>query len=440
MEPPGSATSSSRAGTRRPRSRSCSGPSPTGSRPIVVDNGSTDGTADVARTLGATVVHEARPGYGAAVHAGSWPRRPSTSRSWTATTRWISATCRRCSTRCATRASRWPSADAARSRSRRLAVARAGRHELLATWLRRSQRTSACTTSPPCGSAAATTCWPSTSEDRRFGYPLELMVKAAPGRLDRREIDIAYRPRAAGTRSKVSGSMRGTAQAVHDFAGGAPMSGPTILVVAKAPVPGLAKTRIAADLGDAAAADLAAAALLDTLETAVSSGLPRRRRHDRRPRPGRRGARDPRPLMAGLVVVPQGGDGFGERLAHAHRDADAVTASCRSAWTRRSCVPTTSGGRPDRLSNHPSVLGPAEDGGWWLLGVRHGVGRVRARTVAMSTATATGQQTSEVFAGTHRPPPLTARHRLVGRRDARGEDIPIPSSRSAAAVSERVRA
>src|SRR5690349_19024985 len=37
---------------------------------VVVDNGSTDGTADVARDLGATVVHELVPGYGAAVHAG----------------------------------------------------------------------------------------------------------------------------------------------------------------------------------------------------------------------------------------------------------------------------------------------------------------------------------------------------------------------------------
>ena len=43
---------------------------PAGFAVIVVDNGSTDGTADVARALGATVVHESAPGYGAAVHAG----------------------------------------------------------------------------------------------------------------------------------------------------------------------------------------------------------------------------------------------------------------------------------------------------------------------------------------------------------------------------------
>ena len=37
---------------------------------IVVDNGSRDGTAAVARELGARVVAETTPGYGAAVHAG----------------------------------------------------------------------------------------------------------------------------------------------------------------------------------------------------------------------------------------------------------------------------------------------------------------------------------------------------------------------------------
>ncbi len=43
---------------------------PVGARPIVVDNGSTDGSAEVAAALGATVVSEWRRGYGAACHAG----------------------------------------------------------------------------------------------------------------------------------------------------------------------------------------------------------------------------------------------------------------------------------------------------------------------------------------------------------------------------------
>ena len=37
---------------------------------VVVDNGSTDGTGEVARKHGATVIHEARRGYGSACLAG----------------------------------------------------------------------------------------------------------------------------------------------------------------------------------------------------------------------------------------------------------------------------------------------------------------------------------------------------------------------------------
>jgi glycosyltransferase involved in cell wall biosynthesis len=43
---------------------------PTGFRPIVVDNGSADGSAEIATALGATVIRAERRGYGAACHAG----------------------------------------------------------------------------------------------------------------------------------------------------------------------------------------------------------------------------------------------------------------------------------------------------------------------------------------------------------------------------------
>ena len=43
---------------------------PRGYRVLVVDNNSTDGTAEVARRYGAAVVAEPIPGYGSAVHAG----------------------------------------------------------------------------------------------------------------------------------------------------------------------------------------------------------------------------------------------------------------------------------------------------------------------------------------------------------------------------------
>jgi len=53
--------------------------------------------------------------------------------------------------------------------------------------------------------------------DRRFGYPLELLVAAGRAGWAVTEVDVAYHPRAAGTRSKVTGSVRGTARAIHDM-------------------------------------------------------------------------------------------------------------------------------------------------------------------------------------------------------------------------------
>jgi hypothetical protein len=52
--------------------------------------------------------------------------------------------------------------------------------------------------------------------DRGFGYPFELLLRAAAAGWRVREFDVEYRPRAGG-RSKVSGSVRGTARAARDM-------------------------------------------------------------------------------------------------------------------------------------------------------------------------------------------------------------------------------
>ena len=54
--------------------------------------------------------------------------------------------------------------------------------------------------------------------DRAFGYPLELLLRARSAGWRVSEVDVAYRARTAGTRSKVSGSVRGTLRAVRDMA------------------------------------------------------------------------------------------------------------------------------------------------------------------------------------------------------------------------------
>ena len=53
--------------------------------------------------------------------------------------------------------------------------------------------------------------------DRRFGYPVEMLQKATLAGWRVAERDVAYHPRAEGTRSKVSGSVTGTVRTARDF-------------------------------------------------------------------------------------------------------------------------------------------------------------------------------------------------------------------------------
>jgi len=53
--------------------------------------------------------------------------------------------------------------------------------------------------------------------DRRFGYPLEMLVAAGRAGWRIGEVDVAYRPRASGTRSKVTGTVAGTVRTIRDM-------------------------------------------------------------------------------------------------------------------------------------------------------------------------------------------------------------------------------
>ena len=54
-------------------------------------------------------------------------------------------------------------------------------------------------------------------QDRRFGYPVELLQRATLAGWRLVEQDVTYLPRAEGTRSKVSGSVKGTLRTARDF-------------------------------------------------------------------------------------------------------------------------------------------------------------------------------------------------------------------------------
>ncbi|MDV8024754.1 DUF2064 domain-containing protein [Rhodococcus sp. IEGM 1330] len=144
----------------------------------------------------------------------------------------------------------------------------------------------------------------------------------------------------------------------------------TALVVAKAPVPGLAKTRLAATIGDAAAAELAAASLLDTLDAVSAADVDRRvvaltgtladaARSDELIR-----------ALASFTVIAQRGDGLGERLANAHADAATTGAVLQIGMDTPQVTAQLLSDAAARLGSS-DVLGPAEDGGWWALGLRN---------------------------------------------------------------------
>ncbi|WP_203676232.1 TIGR04282 family arsenosugar biosynthesis glycosyltransferase [Actinoplanes siamensis] len=150
-----------------------------------------------------------------------------------------------------------------------------------------------------------------------------------------------------------------------------------LLVMAKAPLPGRVKTRLCPPCTPAEAAQIAAAALQDTLGIAEELAVVRRILvlDGRYPVPG------------GWERVPQRGDGLGERLANAFADTARPglpslligmdTPQVDAGLLRRAAV---------SLREHGAVLGPAEDGGWWALGLGDPDAAAVLSEVPMSTA------------------------------------------------------
>jgi glycosyltransferase involved in cell wall biosynthesis len=188
---------------------------PSGWRPIVVDNGSTDGSGVLARELGAVVVDETRRGFGAACHAGllasddelvafmdcdgsldgcdldvvAEPVRAGaldlvlgarSSRARGGTWPWHLRVANRCLARTITRRTGIALTDLGPMR-----VAR--RAPLLTLDLR----------------------------DRRFGWPLEMVLRAADAGWRIGELPVAYRVRVG--RSKVTGTVGGVVRTIHDM-------------------------------------------------------------------------------------------------------------------------------------------------------------------------------------------------------------------------------
>jgi len=189
---------------------------PPGYRPLVVDNGSTDGSGDIARRAGAAVVTEPRPGFGSACWAGLLAADPTDG-----------VVCFMdgdgsldpadlptvAGPVLAGRAdlvlgARRPTTTAAWPRHARLANA------VLAFELRR--RTGRPLTDlGPMRAARRDALLGLGITDRRFGWPLEMVLRAAAAGWAIDEVPVPYAPRTG--KSKVTGTVRGTVRATRDM-------------------------------------------------------------------------------------------------------------------------------------------------------------------------------------------------------------------------------
>jgi glycosyltransferase A (GT-A) superfamily protein (DUF2064 family) len=160
-----------------------------------------------------------------------------------------------------------------------------------------------------------------------------------------------------------------------------------VLVVAKAPVPGLAKTRLAAAVGDRLAAEIAAAALLDTLDAVAEVRATARVVALTGNLDDACASAEIRSRLEDFIVVPQRGGGFADRLANAHLDAADATGH-RAVLQIGMDTPQVSAAMLTecvaQMSDTDAVLGFADDGGWWVLGVADATMANCLRAVPMS--------------------------------------------------------
>jgi glycosyltransferase involved in cell wall biosynthesis len=186
---------------------------PEGYAPIVVDNGSSDGSGALAERLGARVVREPVPGFGAACFAGLEAARSEIV----------------CFMDCD--ASFDPGelprvADPVRVGSADLMLgSRTGAREgfpaharlanrVLSLELRRRSGVRV-TDLGPMRAARREELLRLGIRDRRFGWPLEMVLRAARAGWTIAEVPVTYHPRAG--RSKVTGTVKGTLRTVRDM-------------------------------------------------------------------------------------------------------------------------------------------------------------------------------------------------------------------------------
>ncbi|WFE53236.1 DUF2064 domain-containing protein [Micromonospora sp. WMMD1155] len=162
-----------------------------------------------------------------------------------------------------------------------------------------------------------------------------------------------------------------------------------LLVAAKAPVPGTVKTRLCPPASPRQAAHIAAAALLDTLDTvrATPGVTPVLALHGQLA--DAEEADELALALAGWQILPQRGTDLGDRLVNAHADvADAYPGQpvLQIGMDTPQLTPARLDAAVQGLAFSDALLGPAVDGGWWALGLHDPRHATVLREVPMSSA------------------------------------------------------
>jgi rSAM/selenodomain-associated transferase 1 len=197
-----------------------------------------------------------------------------------------------------------------------------------------------------------------------------------------------------------------------------------LIIIAKAPVPGRAKTRLCPPCTPEQAARLAQAALADTLRAVAATPA------DRRVLllDGDPGAW----LPGGFELLAQRSGGLDERLAHAFEDVGGPALLI--GMDTPQVTPALLSAAMRRLARAHAVLGPALDGGFWALGLRRPDPSL-LRGVPMSAADTGARQLERLLAAGLRVAPLPALRDVDRIEDAYEVAADIPGSSFAHALA-----
>jgi rSAM/selenodomain-associated transferase 1 len=195
-----------------------------------------------------------------------------------------------------------------------------------------------------------------------------------------------------------------------------------VLVLAKQPVAGRVKTRLCPPLSPQQAADLAAAALEDTLDVVRAVPVARRVL-----------VLDGSYDAPGFDVQPQRGGPMDERLAAAFDDCGNTSTLLIGMDTPQLTAALLQQAL-EALARTPSVLGPAADGGWWALGLQRPDGRL-LHGVPTSQDDTGARQRARLHAAGLEPHLLPELRDVDSADDARAAARLAPDGRFAAAVA-----